>query len=175
LLNETCIQTLGIDTSLFSSFPVYTSSIDPVLPEKRHIYYVITKNGMENDDAFIICLAHYFRSDRVPKSNVLIYTEDNYDKNKYGLLNIYERTLIKPHESYDNFATFPQISITTFPLTEEEKKGQKEKKTKREERFSTGAPKLTTVFSTPLVPHFIPINRIKNENTIESDEKIKRL
>lgn len=176
VMNETCTQKLGIDTFLFSSFPVYTSFINPVLPKKKHIYYVITRNGIENDDAFIIYLAHYFRLDGVPKSNVLIYTEDNYDKNQHGLINIYERTLINPHVSYDEFATFPKISITTFPLTEKEKKEQEEKKIIREERFSTRAPKLTTVFGTPLVPHFIQINRIKNENTIESDEeKLKRL
>lgn len=176
VMNETCTQKLGINTFLFSSFPVYTSFINPVLPKKRHIYYVITRNGIENDDAFIIYLAHYFRLGGVPKSNVLIYTEDNYDKNQHGLINIYKRTLINPQVSYDEFATFPKISITTFPLTEKEKKEQEEKKIMREERFSTRAPKLTTVFGTHLVPHFIKINRIKNENTIESDEeKLKRL
>lgn len=178
VMNETCAKTLGINIS-FSSLPVYTSFRNPIsptisIPKEEHVYYAITRDGVENDDAFIISLAHYFRSYGVPQSNVLIYTEDNYDKDQHGLINIYTRTLIKPHVNFNEFAAFPVINIITSPLTEEEKKEQEEKKIKRKERFST--PKPTITFSAPSAPHFIPINRKREENTTESnEEKLKKL
>ena len=171
VMNETCIQTLGINTSSFS-FPVYTSSINPVLPKKRHIYYVITRNGIEHDDAFIICLANYFRLGGVPKSNVLIYTEDNYSIDKHGLLNIYERVLInqqKSHKDYDDFATFPKISITTLPLTEEEITQREVRK----KRFSTGDTEPRTAFGESSVPKFIPINRTDEKKRKKVKEETK--